>query len=44
VADELEQRVTNAGLEVETMVESDGLAVFGDDDPVVIRLVGSKAS
>lgn len=42
VADDLLQRVADVGLQVESIVESNGLAVFGDEDPVVIRLVASK--
>jgi bifunctional enzyme CysN/CysC len=41
-ADELVDRVIAAGLEVESLVESDGLAVYRDDNPVVIRLAACK--
>lgn len=40
---ELERRVSAAGLEVESVVESAGLAQEGDDDPVVVRLVARRA-
>ncbi len=42
VAEELTARVAEAGLEVESVVESNGLAVFQDDDPVVVRLAARK--
>jgi bifunctional enzyme CysN/CysC len=43
VADELVDRVEAAGLKVEAMTESTGLAVLGDEDPVVVRLIASKS-
>jgi bifunctional enzyme CysN/CysC len=38
IKDELAARLTSAGFRVESVVESSGLAVFGDEDPVVIRV------
>lgn len=43
IADELSERVSSLGLRVESMVESNGLAKFPGDDPVVVRLVARKA-
>ncbi|MDF1604968.1 adenylyl-sulfate kinase [Nocardioides sp. YIM 152315] len=40
---ELERRAAAAGLEVESVVESAGLAPWGDQDPVVVRLVARRA-
>lgn len=42
IVDDLLQRVAEVGLQVESVVESNGLAVFGDEDPVVIRLIAGK--
>jgi bifunctional enzyme CysN/CysC len=42
VADELVGRVAAVGLKVESMIESSGLAVYGDEDPVVVRLIDRK--
>jgi bifunctional enzyme CysN/CysC len=42
VADELVAAVGAAGLTVVECVESKGLAPFGDEDPVIIRLVARK--
>lgn len=42
IAEELVERVRAAGLEVEDLVEADGLAVYKDDNPVVIRLSARK--
>lgn len=42
IAEELKERVRDAGFEVLDMIESNGLAVFGDDDPVVIRLTAER--
>lgn len=44
VKDELLQRLSARGLSIESEVESNGLAVHGDDDPVVIRVVGRKST
>jgi adenylylsulfate kinase-like enzyme/SAM-dependent methyltransferase len=43
VADELVERLKSVGFEVNYIVESNGLAVFADDDPVVIRVCAIKA-
>ena len=41
--DELIERVQHAGLAIEgEVIESDGLAVYKDDNPVVIRLAAIK--
>jgi SAM-dependent methyltransferase len=42
VMDDLLQRLEAAGLEVVSKVESKGLAVFNDEDPVVIRIEARK--
>jgi len=42
VMDELVESVETAGLRVRERIESQGLARFGDEDPVVIRLVAQK--
>ena len=42
VLDEIIQRVTAAGFEIESAIEDNGLAVFGDEDPTVIRLIATK--
>jgi adenylylsulfate kinase-like enzyme/2-polyprenyl-3-methyl-5-hydroxy-6-metoxy-1,4-benzoquinol methylase len=38
----LEAEVTSAGLSVVDLVEKNGLAVYGEEDPMVIRLVAQK--
>lgn len=43
VKDELVERLASRGLEVESVVESNGLATHGSDDPVVIRVVARKS-
>jgi SAM-dependent methyltransferase len=40
--DELERSVLDLGFEIESSVESDGLARHLDDDPVVIRLIARR--
>jgi bifunctional enzyme CysN/CysC len=40
--DELAESLTSIGFHVHTMVESNGLAPYGDEDPVVIRVVAVK--
>ncbi len=40
--DELRERTEGVGLKVVDEVEADGLAVYGDDNPVVIRLTAEK--
>lgn len=42
VQDELVERLKHAGFEVRDLIESDGLAVHGDENPVVIRVVAVK--
>ena len=42
IKDELVANLESLGFSVRTVVESDGLAVYGDDDPVVIRIVAEK--
>jgi len=42
VLDELLDRLTSCGFELIKTEESKGLAVFGDDDPVVIRVCAKK--
>ena len=44
VPEDLNTSVKKVGLDVISMVESNGLAVFGDEDPVVIRLTAKKTS
>lgn len=36
------QRLDEAGFDVEDVVESKGLAVFGDEDPVVLRVIARR--
>ena len=43
VREELEERLAQAGFRLLHGEEGRGLAVFGDEDPVVIRLVGEKS-
>jgi bifunctional enzyme CysN/CysC len=42
VLDELAGRLNSIGFRVEEAIESDNLAVFGDDNPVVIRIKAVK--
>ena len=42
VLDELLDRLQSFGFEIIEAVESNGLAVYGDDDPVVIRVCAKK--
>lgn len=42
IAEDLVARVKAAGLEPVDLVESNGLAVFGEEDPVVIRLTARR--
>ena len=44
VLDEFRDRLTSRGFEIENEIESDGLAVYGEEDPVVIRIRARKAS
>lgn len=44
VKSELEARLVDAGFRIVDSIESNGLAVFGDDDPVVIRVVAERVS
>jgi SAM-dependent methyltransferase len=39
---QLEEELTSLGFQVEEVVESDGLAVYKDDNPVVIRIHATK--
>ncbi len=41
--DELHSELESLGFAIEEIVESDGLAVYGDDDPVVIRVTAKKS-
>jgi bifunctional enzyme CysN/CysC len=42
IADELQRQIEGLGLWIESLVESNGLARFGDEDPVVVRLAARK--
>ncbi len=42
VADELERRLLDSGFGIVDMLESNGLARLGDDDPVVIRVTARR--
>ncbi len=42
VPEELSSRIAESGLEVESMIESNGLATFPGEDPVVVRLAARK--
>ena len=44
VLDEFRERLTRRGFVIEDQIESDGLAVYGDEDPVVIRVTARKAA
>lgn len=44
VKDELEARLRSNGFKINAIVESSGLAVFGSEDPVVIRVEGELAT
>lgn len=44
IRDELRDRLISAGFEVTYETESNGLAVFKDEDPVVIRFAARKAA
>ena len=39
---ELKSRLTDVGFEIEESLESNGLAIYKDDDPVVIRIIAKK--
>ena len=43
VLDELRDRLTNAGLEIEYEIEADNLAIHKAENPVVIRIIARKA-
>lgn len=43
VREELEQQLRNIGFELLYVVEADGLAVHGDENPVVIRVTAQKS-
>ncbi|MCZ4282341.1 adenylyl-sulfate kinase [Kiloniella laminariae] len=43
VLDELTQRVKNTGLQITQSIESDGLAKYKDENPVIIRLTAHKS-
>jgi adenylylsulfate kinase-like enzyme/SAM-dependent methyltransferase len=42
ILDELKDRLSLAGFKVLSAIESDGLAAFGNDNPVVIRVTAEK--
>ena len=42
IIDELKDRLSTAGFKVLDAIESDGLATFKDDNPVVIRIIAEK--
>lgn len=42
VREELEAKLTSLGFVIMLLVESNGLAIFKDEDPIVIRIVASK--
>jgi adenylylsulfate kinase-like enzyme/SAM-dependent methyltransferase len=43
VLDELRDRLTNVGLEIEYEIEADNLAIYKAENPVVIRIIARKA-
>jgi hypothetical protein len=43
VLEELIGRIESLGLSVHERIESTGLAAYGDEDPVVIRVMAKKA-
>lgn len=44
VLSELRERVSAAGFQVTSEIEADNLAIHGDDNPVVIRMMAKKTS
>jgi bifunctional enzyme CysN/CysC len=42
VKDELVERLTSRGFEIESVIESNGLATHGNEDPVVVRIIAGK--
>jgi len=44
IKDELIGKIDSLGLHVLSEIESPGLAVLGDDDPIVIRVVAEKCT
>ena len=42
VKQELVAKIEELGFSIDSVLESDGLAVHGDDDPIVIRLTATK--
>src|SRR5690606_31706543 len=42
VKDDLVERLTSRGFEIMSVIESNGLARHGNDDPTVIRIVASR--
>lgn len=42
-SEDLCAQLTELGLTIEELIEADGLSVFKDDDPVVIRVVATRA-
>lgn len=43
IPDEINAKLAHAGFVVTSRIESNGLAKYGDDDPVVLRLVARKS-
>jgi hypothetical protein len=42
-ADELQEEIVRLGFRVDELVEAGGLAIHGNDDPVVIRALATRA-
>jgi bifunctional enzyme CysN/CysC len=42
ILDDLKQRLRNAGFTIDSATEANNVAVLGDDNPVVIRIAGTK--
>ena len=42
ILEEFKQRLVQVGFKIMQSIESDGLAKFGEDDPVVIRIHAIK--
>jgi hypothetical protein len=43
IPDEINAKLAHAGFVVTSRIESNGLAKYGDDDPVVLRLIARKS-
>ena len=44
IADEIKDKLESIGFTVTSLIEDSGMAVCGEDDPVVIRISASKSN